>query len=246
MAEQRAYQSVWQLRGDTWCQLEEAADQLAQPTNTRSLAERYVDICRELMARLAPLEPFWAFPGTAEFARVQRLFTAGSYGRFARAVNRINTALTTESYRSGDVVHASLDEQYGFSVDPRQLEYQDEKQHEQLYFEVLVVESMNEAQERALRKELRGLRRPDDEFVYEIVVASSGDEALMAAQVNANLQAVVIRRRFSHRSTRDLSALADFADAKISDELEDRSLRTTARRSWPPHWRACVLNWTST
>ena len=68
---------------------------------------------------------------------------------------------------------------------------------------------------------MRSWRRPDDEFVYELVVVSSGDEALIAARLNVNLQAVVIRRRFSHRSTRDLSTLAEFVDTKISDELAD-------------------------
>ena len=50
---------------------------------------------------------------------------------------------------------------------------------------------------------------------------ASGDEALIAARLNVNLQAVVIRRRFSHQSTRDLSTLADFVDTKISDDLDD-------------------------
>ncbi len=31
----------------------------------------------------------------------------------------------------------------------------------------------------------------------------------------------MIRRRFSHQSTRDLSTLAEFVDTKISHELED-------------------------
>jgi len=39
--------------------------------------------------------------------------------------------------------------------------------------------------------------------------------------LNVNLQAAVIRRRFSHRSTRDLTSLAEFVDTKISGELED-------------------------
>ena len=86
---------------------------------------------------------------------------------------------------------------------------------------MLVVESVTEEQERALRNEVRSWRRPDDEFVYELVVVSSGDEALIAARLNVNLQAVVIRRRFSHQSTRDLSSLAEFVDTKISDELAD-------------------------
>src|ERR1700758_3782930 len=80
---------------------------------------------------------------------------------------------------------------------------------------------MTEDQERALRNEVRKWRRPDDEFVYELVVVSSGDEALIAARLNVNLQAVVIRRRFSHKSIRDLSALSEFVDTEVSHELAD-------------------------
>jgi arginine decarboxylase len=201
--------------------LEEAADRLTRPTTSGELKEEYVTICTDLLATLTPLEPYWAYPGTPQFSRVQRLFTAGSYDKFAHAVAQINRALTTESYRSGDVEHAGLDEHDMFPGDPRQLENQPATNRDQQYFEVLVVESMTEAQERALRKEVRSWRRPDDEFVYELVVVSSGDEALIAARLNVNLQAVVIRRRFSHRSTRDLSTLAEFVDTKISDELDD-------------------------
>ena len=217
----RAYNSVWQLRGDSWCRLEEAADRLTRPTTNGELKDEYAAVCRDLLASLTPLEPYWAYPGMPQFSRVARLFSAGSYDKFAQAVARINRALTTESYRSGDVEQAGLDEQDMFAGDPRQLEHQQATKREQQYFEVLVVESMTEAQERALRKEVRSWRRPDDEFVYELVVVSSGDEALIAARLNVNLQAVVIRRRFSHQSTRDLSTLAEFVDTKISDELED-------------------------
>jgi len=217
----RAYNSVWQLRSDAWCRLEEASDRLTKPTTNGELKEEYVTICRDLLATLTPLEPYWAYPGTPQFSRVQRLFTAGSYDKFAHAVARINRALTTEWYRTGDVEHAGLDEHDMFGADPRQLEHQPVTKRDQPYFEVLVVESMTEAQERALRKEVRSWRRPDDEFVYELVVVASGDEALIAARLNVNLQAVVIRRRFSHQSTRDLSALSEFVDTKISNELDD-------------------------
>lgn len=216
----RAYNSVWQFRGDAWCRLEEAADRLTRTTTTGQLKERYVAICNDLLTELAPLEPYWAYPGSPQFARIQRLFAAGSYDKFGQAVARINRELTTDSYRTGDVEHAGLDEHDVFPTDPRQLEQQPVNK-DQLYFEVLVVESMTEAQERALRKEVRSWRRPDDEFVYELVVVSSGDEALIAARLNVNLQAVVIRRRFSHQSTRDLSSLAEFVDSHVSDELAD-------------------------
>ncbi len=215
-----AYNTVWQLRSDAWCRLEEAADRLSRPV-TPELKERYVGMVSDLLTALTPLEPYWAYPGSPQFARVQRLFAAGHYDKFARAVSRINRALTTDSYRSGDVDTAGLDDHEAFPTDPRQLEQQPAPTNEQLYFEVLVVESMTEAQESALRREVRSWRRPDDEFVYELVVVCSGDEALIAARLNVNLQAVVIRRRFSHRSTRDLSTLAEFVDTHVSDELAD-------------------------
>ena len=230
----RAYNSVWQLRGDSWCRLEEASDRLTKPAASGELKEEYVAICRDLLTTLTPLEPYWAYPGMPQFSRVSRLFSAGSYDKFAHAVSQINWALTTESYRSGDVEHAGLDEHDIFGADPRQLEHQPATKRDQPYFEVLVVESVTEEQERALRNEVRSWRRPDDEFVYELVVVSSGDEALIAARLNVNLQAVVIRRRFSHQSTRDLSSLAEFVDSKISDELDRPQVARRAGRD-PGH-----------
>ena len=117
--------------------------------------------------------------------------------------------------------NAGADDLDMFPSDPRQLEDQPASQRERPYFEVLVVEKMTEDQERALRSEVRKWRRPDDEFVYELVVVSSGDEALIAARLNVNLQAVVIRRRFSHQSSRDLSTLSEFVDTAVSHELAD-------------------------
>jgi arginine decarboxylase len=218
----RAYNSVWQFRGDAWCRLEEAADRLTRPSTAGELKDEYVAICHDLLTKLTPLEPYWAFPGSPQFAKVQRLFNAGTYDKFAHAVTRINRALTTESYRTGEVDTAGLDDTSDmFPADPRTLESQPVNKREQLYFEVLVVEKMTEAQERALRKEVRSWRRPDDEFVYELVVVGSGDEALIAARLNVNLQAVVIRRRFSHQSTRDLTTLSEFIDHKLSHDLDD-------------------------
>ncbi|OIN78787.1 aminotransferase class I/II-fold pyridoxal phosphate-dependent enzyme [Mycobacterium malmoense] len=217
----RAYNSLWQVRSDSWCRLEEAADRLTRPTTEGAVKEKCLSACRELLARLSSLEPYWAYPGSPQFARVQRLFAAGNYDKFAQAVAQINRALTTESYRSGDVENAGADELDMFPSDPRQLEHQPSAQRDRPYFEVLVVEKMTEDQERALRNEVRKWRRPDDEFVYELVVVSSGDEALIAARLNVNLQAVVVRRRFSHQSTRDLSTLSEFVDTDVSHELAD-------------------------
>ena len=94
---------------------------------------------------------------------------------------------------------------------------------ERPYFEVLVVEDMSEQAEAALREELRRWRRPDDQFVYEIVVVPSIDDAIMAARLNFRLQACVVRRRFSHRSRHDSSSLSQFVLPTGSEDLMDRS-----------------------
>ena len=120
----RAYNSVWQLRGDAWCRLEEAADRLTRPTTTARSRKSTSRSVRTCWPQLTPLEPYWAYPGSPQFARVQRLFAGGSYDKFAHAVARINRALTTESYRTGDVEHAGLDDHDMFPADPRQLEQQ--------------------------------------------------------------------------------------------------------------------------
>ena len=120
----RAYNSVWQLRGDSWCRLDEASDKLSRCTTNSDLKDEYISTCRDLLEILTPLEPYWAYPGMPQFSRVLRLFAAGDYDKFGQAVGQINRALTTESYRSGDVEHAGLDEHDLFPKDPRQLENQ--------------------------------------------------------------------------------------------------------------------------
>ena len=47
----RAYNSLWQVRSDSWCRLEEAADRLTRPYTTGALKEKYVSACQELLAR---------------------------------------------------------------------------------------------------------------------------------------------------------------------------------------------------
>ena len=91
------------------------------------------------------------------------------------------------------------------------------------YFEVLVVEDLTEEQESSLREELRRWRRPDDQFIYEIVVVPSFDEAVMAARLNFRLQACVVRRRFTHHSRHDSPLLAPFAGIDSADDLMEHT-----------------------
>lgn len=227
----KSYNSVWQLRADTWCRLEDAAGQLTRLAAAGRPADEHQAVCGELLDQLAPIEPYWAYPSGAQFARLNRMFAAGEFDKFAQAVVAINHALTFETYRSPEAENPILDEDDP-SSDLHWSDVHPTSKRHPLYFEVLLVETLTEAQERNLRKEARAWRRPDDEFVYEIVVVPNAVEALIAARLNVNLQAVVIGRRFATQTARDLSGLADFVDTTIADRLGEDE---------PPDVRSAIL-----
>jgi arginine decarboxylase len=213
----RVYTSWWQSRSDAWSRLEEASRQLAGTSVSGQPDSELIATMSGLLDALAPVEQYWAFPGPEVNRRMRDLFASASYDHFAHLVARISRALVTESYRASagpSPVDIDHDEDEPGEADAGQA---------RPYFEVLVVEPLTAAQEQALREELHSWRRADDHFVYELVVVGSAEEAVIAAQLNANLQACAIRRGFALAPTQDLSGLADFADGGIARDLAGRS-----------------------
>jgi arginine decarboxylase len=214
-----AYNSLWQLRNDTWSSLEESTTQLALADAQQRSVEQLVETVTGSLDILGSIERFWAFPGGQIFREVQRLFAAGQYDRLAAVVGRANRALVTESYRGGQAWDLRAeDDAYDRDSRPAKQFGSDRP-----YFEVLVVEDLTAEQENSLREELRRWRRPDDQFIYEIVVVPSFDEAVMAARLNFRLQACVVRRRFAHRSRHDSSLFAQFAGIDGADDLMEHT-----------------------
>ena len=41
----RAYNSLWHVRSDSWCRLEEAADRLTRPTTVGELKDKWAGAC---------------------------------------------------------------------------------------------------------------------------------------------------------------------------------------------------------
>ena len=134
-------------------------------------------------------------------------------------VGEINRAFVTDSFRTGQVRNLGRVDQ----ASDRDTHPGEQTGGNRPYFEVLVVEDMSEQQERALREELRQARRPDDQFVFEIVVVPSFDEAIMATRLNFALQACVVCRRFVHKSRHDSSFLGQLVESARPDDLMERS-----------------------
>jgi arginine decarboxylase len=214
------YSSLWQLRGDAWGRLEDASERLAAAAGQGGRTESLVDDVGSLYELLEPIEHYWGFPGTRRFERARRMFAAGDFDRFARTISSLGRELATESYRG---LARSPRGGTGEDGDQRGDETEATRSAARPYFEVLVVERMGLQHEDQLGEELRRLRRPDDEFVYEVVVVPSYEDALIAVLFNFNIQACVIRRRFSHRSQHDLSKLLRFLDKRGSEDLMELS-----------------------
>jgi arginine decarboxylase len=220
-----AYNSVWQLRADAWSRLEEVSERLATGVAADGSMEQATGQTRYLLGLLDPIESYWAFPGNQRFDEVKRLFDVADFGGLAHLVAGVNRALVTDSYRRVSWPSAGV----AGEADELDVGGEEPTLHRP-YFEVLVVEDMTAPQERALREELRRLRRPDDEFVYELVIVPSFDDAGWAVWFNYNLQACVIRRRFVHRSRHDLAQLG-FMKTQDAEGLMER----------PPDERAQML-----
>ena len=189
----RAYNSVWQLRVDVWSSIADLAKQLSDAALTpdgRANRERELT---ELLESVAPVENYFASPGSRHVGELREVFTAGAYDLGSRTVEPIARALV------GDAPS---------------------RERERPAFEVLVVADIAADDEQALVEELRRLRRPDDPFSYELVFVPSFEDALIAVALNFHIQACVIRPEFQLRSPVDLRRIDHFLPVLEKEGME--------------------------
>jgi len=206
--------SAAEARSDRWHQLNaagrawEAAVAQGQPED-----RLHADAVR-LLAEIAPLESYWAYPGPRLMAAVGEAIEQRNAGVLARLTQKISSALITGSYRQ-DV--AAWDPLQDGDTPPELLvpEAYPGEGHKP-YFEVLVVTPNDPSHWERSRAELRRLRRPEDPFVYEVVQVGTFEDAVLGAIFNTNVQAVVIHGGILFRSRHDMPVMRDFLQRHIS------------------------------
>ncbi len=216
------YYSATQLRADRWSALREASASICREGNARkvtSLKSRISD----LFDGLAFIEPYWAFPGMAAFDHMRRQFSHGNYEELSFTVHRVTRALTTGAYRRRSI--------------PLERDSTDDDEHNdeamlspearamtRPYFEVLIVDNVNDQQERWLKSNVARMRRPEDQFNYEAVVVPSLEDALIAVLFNHNIQAIVVRPGLVLKSRNDNEILAKYLNSS-RDPIETDAMR---------------------
>ncbi|MEQ9399478.1 MAG: hypothetical protein RJQ04_09915 [Longimicrobiales bacterium] len=205
----RDHYAASQFRTEAWNLLRQSTAALSHRREAGDEAEELVEEIREALLHLSRLESYWAFPGVHVCAELSRLLDDGRVTALARRTSRVVRLLVSHSYRTHDLSAADLED-----VEPRdEASTLDSDEPEvRPYFEVLVVDDMPAGEREELRRALRALQTPDDEFVYDVVVVPSFDDAVIGALFNHNIQSVVVRYRFPVLSRVQIPELRHFLD----------------------------------
>ncbi|KUF11366.1 aminotransferase class I/II-fold pyridoxal phosphate-dependent enzyme [Pseudoponticoccus marisrubri] len=219
----RDYYSATQLRSDRWSALREAAEGLMRYGSEGRKGQQLLKTAQNLFDVLAPIEAYWAFPGGSSFAHLRRFLDHANYEDLLISVRRVARALSSGAYRrrtiplsSDEADNEDYEDEASLAPEARALG--------RPYFEVLIVDEVNEHQERFLRNSLLRMRRSEDPFIYEPVIVPSLEDALIGILFNHNVQAVVVRPGLTLKSHNALPILNQylrwFGDDDIFESIQ--------------------------
>src|SRR5688500_9368941 len=201
--------SAAEARVDQWRQFCAAA-RAWQSASTRGASEDapFAEAI-SVFGQLAPLEAYFAFPGSRLLGAVEQALAERNVGVCVRLAQHLSTALLTGTYRYDLSAWDPLQEDGATAADLLPPDMQGGNGHKP-YFETLVVTPGDPSQWERARHDLKRLRRAEDPFAYEIVQVGTYEDAVLGVLCNANLQAVVIRDGFEYRSRHDVPVLREF------------------------------------
>ncbi|MFZ4287579.1 decarboxylase [Variovorax sp. HJSM1_2] len=216
------YYAASEARVDEWRVL----SRLAKSLDGRGPDAGALSEIQHRMRLLQPIEDLHAYPGAALLEQVVDRLKRGEWAAFHRMVTRISSALLTNAYRE-DLAAWALDDETETVVGDVLPPAQSHAQTRRPYFEVLVVSPMAPKQWSSLREMFRRLRRTEDEFIYEVVVVGSFEDAVLAANFNYNLQAVLISEGFTFDSEHDIPVLREMLAPFLPGDARDGDLGTS-------------------
>jgi arginine decarboxylase len=162
-----------------------------------------------LLGSVAPLEAFFAYPGSRLMSTIEQSLAERNAGVCVRLVQHVSNALLTGAFRNDPSAWDPMPDEPARAENLLPPDMQTSN-GQKPYFETLVVTPAEHTQWERARHEMKRLRRTDDAFTYEVVQVGTFEDAIIGAICNHNLQAVVIRDGFEYRSRYDVPVLRDF------------------------------------
>lgn len=213
----RRYYDASQFRTDAWHELKLATTRLAKVPGKVSAEQRQSIL--ETLRLLEKIERYWAFPGLRLCQDLRTLLERGWVKALAGRTARIARLLESDDYRRRAVAEIFPEIQ----SDETSREPADEataRVEKRPYFEVLVIDQLTPEDEKAVRQGLVSMRREGDEFIYDVVVVPTCEDAIIALASNHNIQSCVLRYSFPRESETDLPELKRYLRLVDADTLE--------------------------
>lgn len=210
----REHFSIADARHDRWAQLAIVGRAWDAAAGRGEGSGRLREDAARLLAELAPLEDFFAFPGLRLRRVLHEAVEGADAGLFARLAQRVNLALSSGIYRY-DSSQWEPGEEAEVSVQDFLPPSSEQPESHRPYFEVLSVTATDPSRYEQARQDIRRLRRPDDPFIYELLQIGSFEDAVVGVLANPDLQAVVIGDGFTFRSRHDLPGVREILARSI-------------------------------
>jgi len=200
-----AYYDIAHFRHDLWHQLKQLSARRAELGRREDpdALERLAKLDRrraQVLDTVEELEAHFAFPGRRVCRQLRQLEHRELFTAEARQIERILRLSVGDLYRRrevADILHEDFD---STEVEPETIDSVGaggaRPYGTRPYFEVLFVDETALDHSQDIRRRMLGMRRESDDFVYDVVVAGTLEDALVAALINPNIQSVVIRYEF--------------------------------------------------
>lgn len=179
------------LRGDTWNDLKYAAHWLTDAVRLGIDQDEPRARIRGALDVLLILESYWCWPGRETVAELKALHEQGRHDALDRRCAHIVRHLTQGVPAIADEADEPAPPE-GAPAARKAPSPADRGPR----FTVLVVDQISEAEERELRAGLLAARRDEDPFIYDVLVAPTFEDAVIAVLFNATVQSCVIRSNF--------------------------------------------------
>jgi len=204
--------NIAQCRVDIWNDLKRKAGVLTKKFAEEEDISNKASEIKSLFSLLTIIEPYWAYPGTANLHKLKQLFKNRSYIAFHKQLNEIVRELVSESYRRRSLDHMA---KKGRRSTEREIFYK------QYYYEVLFVDNLSKEGELETRNRMEEVRDPNGKFIDELVFANNFQDAIIAVLFNYNIQSCVIRYDLPYLSKNNLNVLKPFISQLKYDYLKD-------------------------
>lgn len=207
---EKSHFTIAQLRHERWSELKDIAQKLGKTdsSNSSSLCKQAKKVIEDLHA----IEIYWAFPGIEHVKSLSDLLSNKEFNKLYAECAAIDRQLVSQAYRYNpqDIKSA----QYISDED------EVKEKISQHYFETLFVDNIDEHDEKDLKDKLDALREPQDQFVYNPLLARSFEDALISVIFNYNVQVVVIRYDIIAKSENNLELIRPFISTLENYEYE--------------------------